>query len=471
MLSFLSRISSIRSDYRLVCLVKLQIQTSYENDRMPALSISDKFALDLIFIIKEHLCENNYCREQLELQILLTLSKNIYINQLLFRDLSASRDEVIHNIGGERIHDQAITYLYQVLGRRLRLARNLIAKPSNMHQLLANLCRYSTGKIEWTKLNIMRHKGIPKSPIDDEVLWRVNETLEKQISLLGENYSDESLRRRDQFGPLYLMVDKYFLELPEEMSFFDVIEAVPKHLRPDFITTTDVRNSMIRVIKSLNERYMLIRSCGFDINQLLENSELSISNLRDMKQMKSIAEYLLKKGEAPSSLAAYHQAFKHLKESKSKVAACKNFEDFILTKHGSQLMNLLTSSQKTSPNNESFSQQNTHELKGDEGFEDTVIVQLDSRRRVKQMLSHDTHGIDDVMKMVFNEIISHNRSLFNKHDKNSLLYCNKFKKLTKALPEYRELSNLELVQKIYHNAEIIIAEKLQNNMGNKKFKL
>lgn len=428
---------------------------------MPALSISDKLALELIFIIKEHLCGNDYSREQFELQILLTLSKNLYVNKLLFRDLSLPASETMHVIGNERIHDQAITYLYQVLARRLRLARNLIDKPSNMHCLFAELCRFQTWQAEFADIRLLRSKTLTTTPATDATLSAMQERLQQQRQRLADSYDEESRRRRAQFGPIFICFGTQVIELPEEMSLFDVMHAVPKQLDPAFATTTTVRNLLIRVVKSLNERYMLLRSCGLDPQQWLESEELSISNLRDMKQLKKLAESLLRSGTAKSALSAYRQAFMLLQGQQKKLAGSRNFNDFALSKHGSQLMNLFIMPVATSvvgdsppsPSNFDIVKDNTH-------LEDNVIVELDSRRRIRTFLTQNHHDIDAVMKTVFAEIIIGNRSLFHDINNDPLLHSSEFRKLLDSSPDYRGLDDTALMQKIYCSAEKIINTKL-----------
>lgn len=436
---------------------------------MPRLSISDKLALELVSILSGHLCENNYSREQFEMQMLLTLSKPLYVNQLLYRDYRVQLQDTVHHIGTERIHDQAITYFYQVLGRRLQLARNLVEKPGNMHRLFASLCQSSRHSESWNEINIRRSLTIVSNSVEEESVKLMADVMARQITLLGESYSPESRRRRMQFGPLWLHIGQDVIEIPEEMSLFDVFDAVPKNLCPKFEETDAIRNIMVRVVKSLNERYMLLRSCGLDIDDWLEESTLSINNLRDIKRLRKSAENYQRTGQIRSPIGAYRHAFDVSKQTQKKVAGCLNFNEFALTKYGAQLMQLynlqLDDIAQDNTRHENFKPEYLHSNEYSR-FEENVILQLDTRRQVKDMLQTYGDEIDEVMKIVFEEAIVGGGLIFQDSQKQSLFDDPDFQKVVNASSEYSALSRCDLVDTLTRNAKKIIELQLLNTRKN-----
>ncbi|MDH3662792.1 MAG: hypothetical protein OEU92_22645, partial [Alphaproteobacteria bacterium] len=110
-------------------------------------TILDRLAVDMLGLLEGHLTAQPFDRDRYYLSILLTLSKRLYISQLLYRDFRAAGDQQWHRYqlsDGKiaKVHEQSIVYLHRVLMRRLKLAKRLKHEPGNMHLLLAQLARF-----------------------------------------------------------------------------------------------------------------------------------------------------------------------------------------------------------------------------------------------------------------------------------------------------------------------------------------
>jgi hypothetical protein len=255
----------------------------------------------------------------------LTLSKQVYVKHLLYRDFGGETP-VVHNLtlvephGAKRvvsIHDEAITYCSQVLGRRLQLAQNLRDAPTTVHRLFETLCRCGVPAELWRGANVARALSNPQP--DREIhpsLQPVAKKLVEQCKQLAGDVGDVSRRRRAEYGPIWLTVPYGAVEMPEEMSLFDVTAAVPKPLRADCLEASEFQHWLTRALKSLNEKYMLLRACGLRPWEWLERNEPSINELREMKWLRKAARALLNQGEEKTDHTAYRYAFDELREMK-----------------------------------------------------------------------------------------------------------------------------------------------------------
>ena len=116
--------------------------------------IVDRLTLDVLRLLEQIFAKSSFEQDRLYLGLLLTLSRKAYVNGLLYRDFSTSGDAQWYSLpmpdGSDvRVHEQSVTYLQQVLARRLRLARRLQHEPGNMHLLLGALCRFGPAEKGW----------------------------------------------------------------------------------------------------------------------------------------------------------------------------------------------------------------------------------------------------------------------------------------------------------------------------------
>ncbi len=130
---------------------------------------------------------------------------------------------------------------------------------------------------------------------------------------LGDDYSPESVRRREQYGPLWLIRSPCVAEVPEELSLFEIAEALPVPLDARFTADADLQRLIVRVMDALNERYMLLRGCGLNPMFWHERDEPSIARLRDLKRLRQDADELLRFGIETSNVDAYQRTFNELK--------------------------------------------------------------------------------------------------------------------------------------------------------------
>ena len=253
-------------------------------------TILDRLALDMLGILQQCLMRAPLDRDRLHLAILLTLSRRVYVESLLYRDYRVDRDSQWYSWSlpdgsEERIHEQGIVYLHKVLARRPKLARRLRDEPGNMHFLFCFLCRYGPAAYGWRTVALRRDKRLAASGEAPDFVGHLALELAAQRERLGAGYGEDSARRRAEYGPIWLIRGDCTAELPEEMSFFDVVEAVPVPLDGEFVEDAEVQRILVRVLDALNERYMLLRACGLDPELWHDRDEPSIARLREMKQL------------------------------------------------------------------------------------------------------------------------------------------------------------------------------------------
>ncbi len=336
-----------------------------------------RLAQDLLTIFKDTLTAEAFDptdpadREGLHLRILAQLSQPYYVSKLLFHDFSKSRQESFHflkDLSGKpllgpdgkpvRIADQAITYLYEVLHRRLGLAKVNVSrgKPTNMHELLTHLCRRGPGGWHWRQAEIQRSLAGKESRVENLAFARTKKALKNQINRLGKNYSAESRSAREQHGPYWLRAGDCVAEAPEELSLFhDVLEAVPKPLQAGFADDWDIRLYLLKVLESLNERYKLLRSCGFEPTAWLDRESFSIAVLREMTQLKTKARRFLQSHPMSTEVAAFEKTFEVLRNDRPHYCGHRPFADFLATEEGSILIGLPARGQYSRPDSEESS--------------------------------------------------------------------------------------------------------------------
>ncbi len=335
-------------------------------------TIIDNFAWDILRILREILVEKSFDTDHLKLRMLMTLSdvsdkrnkkgaefkdrlptkshSHSYVKKLLFRDFSATKDTLWHTFHlpateGDpactiNIHDEAITYLSSVLERRLTLAQNLKDKPTNTHALLEIWSQHSALHADWKSAHAHRQSNVQSENEDRSYFHDTAQKLAEQRSSLGLEYSEISHRRREQYGPIWLIVSDCRAEVPEELSLFNVLGALPLPLGSGFANEKTVQKSLVRVLDSLNERYKLLRSAGLPPYIWLDRTHPPIAVLRESKRLRTDADGYIKTGEAVDILSAYRKAFEaRLKnENRKKLVGCTNFDEFAQTEFGMTML-------------------------------------------------------------------------------------------------------------------------------------
>ncbi|MGI9302237.1 MAG: hypothetical protein ACR2RB_05950, partial [Gammaproteobacteria bacterium] len=455
--------------------------------------IVDCLAADLLDLLTECLTETRIDRDKLDVGMLLILSRRCYINGLLFRDYGEEQHAQYSSIGGERIHDQAITYVYQVLGRKLTLAQNLLDRATNMHLLFQNLCR-SAKATGWEQTEVRRDREGRSRNEDRDGFGFVAGELKRQRADLGNDFSSISKRRRIEFGPLWLTVADASTQAPEEMSLFDVLTALLLPLHNNFAEVKEIRLRFLRVIESLNERYMLLRSCGLDPSDWAERAEPSINVLKEMKKLRDNAKRflhldalvksttssadrqyvagdvigdMLSSGLAGKKYAVirkllnedrsawklfaertdeqqvYATLFDALKGEQKKFAGSTTFMELVGTEHGMTMFR--------------NSLDELHDETSTDDMDETEFtVNIDQTESIRQLTIRYAEQFDPVMNYFFNQVLGEGRRL------HVALVDPDFRHRIDDHPDYNGLSDGELAGQLYANAENIINQGLAN---------
>ena len=306
-------------------------------------TILDRLAVDMLGLLEGQLAAPAFDRDRYYLSILLTLSKKLYLSQLLYRDFRVAGDQQWHRYqlsGGKtaKVHEQGIVYLHQVLMRRLKLARRLKHEPGNMHLLLAQLARFGGVGEGWSGVEIRRDPALEADDEAPDFQTPLAAALAAQRAALGEGFGDEARRRREQYGPLWLIRPPNVAEMPEEMSWFDVIDAAPVPLATGFTGDVETQRLVVRVLDSLNERYTLLRSCGLDPERWHERDTPSIAKLRELKRLRHQAEDYLRQSIEDEAVRSYRRAFDDLVADGGQLAGFASFDDFATSEVGMAIL-------------------------------------------------------------------------------------------------------------------------------------
>ncbi len=432
-------------------------------------TILDRLALDVLGILEQCLVRAPLDRDRLHLAILLTLSRRIYVEGLLYRDYRVDRESQWYNWSlpdgsAARIHEQGIVYLHKVLSRRPKLARRLRHEPGNMQLLLRLLCRHGPAEYGWRRAEIRRDKTLEAKGEAPDFLQPLALELAAQRARLGDDYSDNSKRRREEYGPLWLIRGDCCAEVPEEMALFEVLDASPLPLGRDFAEDAELQLMVVRVLDALNERYTLLRSCGLDPEVWHDRDEPSIARLRDMKQLRKPAEELLRLGIEEDNVDAYRRAFNQLKGSEKQFAGCATFDDFATTEHGMAILRYASLSLDDLITTDSEGEEwARHETLADP---DVDVEEDVTRRRAAgqwaQMLIDDRPDwFDPLMAYFFREVIGNERTIHGGPGDPGVLKDSEFQRLIESYPELTVLDEGELAEQLCQRAEAIIKRGLR----------
>lgn len=433
-------------------------------------TILDRLALDILGILRQCLIGAPLDRDRLHLAILLTLSRRIYVDNLLYRDFRVDRDSQWYHWSlpdgsDARIHEQGIVYLHKVLARRPKLARRLRDEPGNMHFLFCFLCRYGPEQYGWRAVAIRRDKVMEARGEAPDFVDHLALELAAQRARLAEAYGEESRRRRAEYGPIWLIRGDCSAEVPEEMSLFDVVEAAPLPLDPEFAEDHEVQRMVVRVLDALNERYMLLRACGLDPEIWHDRDEPSISRLRDMKQLRKPAEELMRLGIEDDNIDAYRRAFNDLKGREKQFAGCATFDDFATSEAGMGILRYASLSLDepiaTDDDGEEWAR---HETLADPDAED--VAETVTRRRaagqwIELLIEDRPDWFDPLMTHFFTEVLGRGRSLHAAPGESGVLDDPEMRKLIDSYPELKALEEGALADELCQRAEAIIKRGLR----------
>ncbi len=432
-------------------------------------TILDRLALDVLGILQQCLVTAPLDRDRLHLAILLTLSRRVYVEQLLYRDYRVDRDSQWYNWNlpdgsSARIHEQGIVYLHKVLARRPKLARRLKHEPGNMQLLLGLLCRHGPAEHGWAAAEVRRDHTLEASGEAPDFLNPVALELAAQRARLGDDYSEDSKRRRGEYGPIWLIRGDSCAEVPEEMALFEVIEASPLPLAVAFAEDAEVQLMLVRVLDSLNERYMLLRACGLDPELWHDRDEPSIARLREMKQLRRPAEELMRLGIEDDNIDAYRRAFHQLKGSASQFAGCTSFDEFATTEHGMGMLRYASLSLDDPIGSDDGDEWARHETLADPDapdVEETVTRRRAAGQWARMLIDDRPDWFDPLMACFFTEVIGNERPIHGDSGDRGVLRDAEFQRLIGSYPELTVLDEAELAEQLCQRAEAIIKRGLR----------
>jgi hypothetical protein len=248
------------------------------------------------------------------------------------------------------------------------------------------------------------------------------------------------------------------------MALFEVLEATPVPLAPAFGDDHGLQLMLVRVLDALNERYMLLRSCGLDPEAWHDRDEPSIARLREMKQLRKPAEELMRLGIEDDNVDAYRRAFKQLKGREKQFVGCATFDEFATTEHGMAMLRYASLSLDdliaTDGDGEEWAR---HETLADPAVD---VEEAVTRRRAAgqwaQMLIDDRPDwFDPLMGYFFREVIGNERTIHGAPGDPGVLRDEEFKTLIESYPELTVLDEGELAEQLCQRAEAIIKRGLR----------
>jgi hypothetical protein len=293
-------------------------------------------------LLRRALREQPYCEDRIAMGLLAILSSRRFREALLFRDFSRYPDDLWLDSAPGRarpIYLPAQVYLTLVLCRRLTLANNLLAKPTNMHLLLKVLANHGAAVEGWPLAEVRRapredSTAIQSLPGSCSAVARV---LEDLVRGLGEGYGAISASRRAEYGPPWLVLPDWAAELPEELTLWQTLAALPVPLERDLDQASF--QQLLRVLQALNERYGLLRSCGLDPEVWFDAEGLSINQLKELKALRKKATERWHETDGQRTVEwAYEQAFRGLMGTRKTLAGAASFTDFAFGEIGQEML-------------------------------------------------------------------------------------------------------------------------------------
>ncbi len=432
-------------------------------------TILDRLAVDMLGLLDSHLAQSPLDRDRYCLAILLTLSRKLYVGQLLYRDFRAAGDQQWHRYtlpGGKsvKVHEQSVIYLQQVLMRRLKLARRLKHEPGNMHLLLAQLARFGPVAGGWSEVGLGRNAGRKASEHAEDFREPLANALAAQRRALGDGFGDEARRRREEYGPLWLTRREDAAEMPEEMSWFDVVDAAPVPLEDGFVADPETQRLVVRVLDSLNERYTLLRSCGLDPERWHERDTPAIAKLRDMKRLRSQAEDYLRQSIEDDTVSAYRRAFEDLAGGSGQLGGFDGFDDFATSEAGMAMLRYpIQSLDDAIGGDDDDDERSRHDLLADDSAvdaEERFARQEAADDWVTRLLEDRPGWFDPVMRYFFEQVLGHGRPLYPEEEDEGILFDQEFLALIAGDDELAGQDDEALAANLYRRAQKLIKRGL-----------
>lgn len=433
--------------------------------------IVDRLTLDVLRLLEQVLTTGKFEQDRLYLGLLLTLSRKTYVNKLLFRDFSAAGNTQWYSLpmpdGDEaRVHEQSVTYLQQVLSRRPRLARVLKHEPGNMHLLLGAFCRFGAEEKGWKTAEVKRDKTLTLADDDQDFRNPLGRALNALCKSLGTDYSPESTRRRGEYGPLWLIRTPSAAEVPEEISLFEIAEAVPVPLDASFVADPDLQRLIVRVMDALNERYMLLRGCGLNPMFWFDRDEPSIARLRDLKRMRQDADELLRLGIESSNVDAYRRTFDDLKAGAKTFGGFATFDDFTSDETGMSMLRYTSLSLDDAMGDDSEGESwLRHEAIADPNavdIEEDLTMREAGSQWVTDLIEARPKMFDPVMRYFFEQVIGEGRPIYAGAGDPGVLLDPAFQQLLDDHPDFAGLDNDDRADQLSKRAEALIKRGLKS---------
>jgi hypothetical protein len=432
--------------------------------------IVDRLALDVMRLLKDIFGASHFEQDRLYLGLLLTLSRKTYVSKLLYRDYSIDRETQWYSLpmpdGSEvKVHEQSVAYLQHVLSRKPKLARRLQHEPGNMHLLLGALCRFGPTDKGWASAEVKRDQQLEKFDQAPDFYIPLGRTLATLCKSLGTDYSPESTRRREQYGPLWLIRDLCTAEVPEEMSLFDVAEAVPVPLDGTFTSDPELQRLIVRVMDALNERYMLLRACGLNPGYWHDRDEPSIARLREMKRLRQAADELLRLGIEESNAQAYRRTFNDLKGGAKAFAGFASFDDFASDETGMSMLRYTAVSLDESLGDEAEGDSwLRHESIADpdaDDIEESFSMREAGSQWIGELIDNRPSMFNPVMRYFFEQVIGEGRPIYSGPGDDGVLADAAFRQLLDDDPEFMTLDDEDRADQLCKRAEALIKRGLK----------
>jgi hypothetical protein len=434
-------------------------------------TILDRLGLDMLKLLGQCLVIAPLDRDRLYLSILATLSRRRYVEGLLFRDfrLDPGSEWYRHTLpdgSSIKVYEQAIVYLEKVLARRPKLARRLRHEPGNMHLLLGLLARHGPPAHGWAGTEVRRDRALEANGEAPDFLEPLALALSAQRLRLGADYGEDSRRRRSEYGPIWLIRGTCTAELPEEMSLFDVTEATPVPLEPDFILDQELQRMLVRVLDSLNERYMLLRASGLDPEVWHDRDEPSIGRLRELKQLRRPAEELLRQQIEADADAAYRRAFDEIKGKAAQLGGFATFDDFATSEVGMAILRHGSLSlDEPLGEDDDGDEWVRHEVIASPAtpVDEAVLRRREASDRIRLLIDDQPEWFDQVMVYFFEQVIAQGRPIHSEDGEPGVVDDLALRRLVRADPALRGLPPAELAEELYERAEKIIRQGLKRS--------
>ncbi len=387
--------------------------------------------------------------DRLAIKLMLTLDKQVYRRELLFRDYSQTSyvDCYLPDGRKKKVCTESMNYLSDVLTKHLTIVSKHKSLPTNLHLLLLMFFRYSKNE-SWLRTRIKRQHKPPM--INDLYFKKTANVLKRQCDQLQE-MGKVSKTYRKKYGCFHLMSGNSSAELVEEISLFDTVEAAPLPLRNNFTESPAWYVPLLeRILVSLNESYGLLRSCGLPPNQWqskLSDGQLSIGKLRALKQLKKMSDNCLKVGDEKDTHSAYQRAFLSLSIDKAKLAGFESFEAFTHSEIGNALLKV-----------DLFSldeEEREQYLLDSTSLNEGVSVEINDA--LKKLLIDHLESFTPVTAYFFEQVIILGGAI------DKALKTPKFLKLLSAEEKYADLTDEALKEKLTKMTEKTIKKHLDFN--------